>query len=160
MKPSASVRGLQLSHGRLVCFLALAAGALWTNAACEDKAIGRPCDLTEEIAPDYGGYNSNATDCPSRLCVKPMVQPGVSTDLDTGAYCSAECSSDNDCDGQSRDPANPNDKRCRKGFVCALVFPTGKIGCKRICLCRDFFSASVGPAVPEGCDANASASSP
>ncbi|MBN2576380.1 MAG: hypothetical protein JXP73_17595 [Deltaproteobacteria bacterium] len=160
MKSTASVRRLQSSRGRTLCFLALAVGALWTSAACEDKAIGRQCDLTEEIDQDHGGYNSNATDCPSRLCVKPMVQPGVSTDLDTGPYCSAECDSDNDCDGQTRDPSNPNDKRCRKGFSCALVFPTGKLACKKICLCRDFFSASVGPAVPEGCDANAGASSP
>jgi len=155
MQPRASGRVPQLSRGRLLCFLALAAGGLASATACEDKAIGRQCDLTQSIDATHGGYNTNATDCPSRLCVKPMVQPGISPDLDTAAYCSAECSSDNDCEGQTRDSSNPNDKRCRKGFTCAAVFPVGKLACKKVCLCRDFFSASVGPAVPEGCDADA-----
>jgi len=139
------------SLGRGVCVLVLAAGALVSGAACEDQAIGRPCDITESTTALQGAYNTNATDCPTRLCVKPAVQAGISSDLDTSAYCSAECASDGDCNGQTRDATNPNDKRCRKGFTCAPVFGEGPICCKKICLCRDFYSSSVGPATPEAC---------
>jgi hypothetical protein len=142
----------------LVGFLGLAAFALFASTACEDKGIGRPCDITESTTALQGAYNSNATDCPSRLCVKPAVQAGISSELDTASYCSAECASDDDCNGQTRDPANKNDKRCRKGFTCAPAFGQGPLCCKKICLCRDFYSASVGPALPNACNPDAGAS--
>ena len=131
--------------------MGLAVSALWGAAACEDKAVGRPCDITVDASAAQGAYNTNATDCPSRLCVKPAVQPGVAITLETGAYCTTTCSSDTDCNGQTRDPNNPIDTRCRKGFTCAPVFNEGALCCKNLCLCRDFFSASVGPAIPDQC---------
>ena len=150
-KPCAPARERALSRRRLGCAFLLALAALWTNAACEDKAIGRPCDLTVDASAPQGAYNNNATDCPSHLCAKPAVQPGVSLDLDTGAYCTAPCASDNDCNGQTRDPSNPLDTRCRKGFSCAPFFDKGVECCVKLCLCRDFFSSSVGPAIPDAC---------
>jgi hypothetical protein len=150
-KTSAWARAVQASRGRIVIFLALALAALATGTACEDKAIGRPCQLNKELTAAQGAYTIEATDCPTRMCVKPNVQPGVSNDLDTVAYCSAQCNSDDDCGGQTRDQSNQNDKRCKKGFTCAPVFGEGKLCCTKICLCRDFFSAAVGPAVPDAC---------
>jgi len=144
--------------GRLASTCALTLALLLAGSACEDMAVGRPCDITVDASAAQGAYNSNATDCPSHLCVKPAVQPGVSVDLDTGPYCTIRCTSDDDCNGQTRDPSNQLDNRCRKGFTCAPVFPTGPVCCEKICLCRDFVSASVGPVVPDVCKDGAGAS--
>jgi hypothetical protein len=149
-------------------------------AGCEDKALGRPCTLITDtsVGVAQGAFEIPATDCPSRICTKPAVQPGVSNDLNTGPYCTIACNSDNDCNGQTRDFNNPNDKRCMKGFTCAIPFDPmsdarvaqvckftcaiplaqGQLCCQKLCLCRDFFSASVGPATPAVCQANAGAS--
>jgi hypothetical protein len=126
-------------------------------SGCEDKALGRACDLRSDasVGAAQGAYNTNATDCPSHWCTKPAVQPGVSNDLNTGPYCTIACSSDNDCNGETRDFTNPNDRRCMNGFTCAIPFDSGKLCCQKLCLCRDFFSASVGPAVPDVCQNNA-----
>jgi len=135
--------------------LALAVAIL--ASGCEDKAIGRTCDLRSDasVGAAQGAYAIPATDCPSRICIKPAVQPGVSNDLNTGPYCTAECTADSDCVGQTRDFTNGNDRRCMKGFTCAIPFDSGKLCCQKLCLCRDFFSASVGPATPEVCQNNA-----
>jgi hypothetical protein len=146
---------LALRTGRLAGVGALAALSLWGATACEDKALGRPCDLTVDASAAQAAYTTQGTDCPSHLCVKPAVQPGVSIDLDTGPYCTTPCSSDTDCNGQTRDPSNPNDKRCQRGFSCAMIFDKGSLCCKSLCLCRDFFSQAVGPAVPDVCKPDA-----
>jgi hypothetical protein len=157
---------------RVGCLLGLATVWLGMGAACEDEAIGRPCALTTDggTAPSaaQGAYTTQATDCPSHLCVKPAVQPGVSTTLDTGPYCTIRCNSDTDCDGQTRDPSNPLDTRCRKGYACAPVFghadnppPAAQsLCCAKICLCRDFFVSSVGPATPDACRPGSGVSCP
>jgi hypothetical protein len=138
--------------------LGLAAAVL--AAGCEDKALGRSCDLRADasVSATQGAYSMPAADCPSGICAKPAVQPGVSTDLTTGPYCTIRCNADNDCDGQTRDFTNTNDKRCMKGFVCAIPFGEGKLCCQKLCLCRDFFSSSVGPAIPAACQNDAVAS--
>jgi hypothetical protein len=147
-------------------FLALTALAL--AGGCEDKGLGRPCSLGD-ISADQGAYSVHATECPSRICVKPAVQPGVVPDtFDTSAYCSFTCSSDSDCQsGQMRNRSDPNDKRCKTGFVCAVPFGAsdtavngGDLCCRHVCLCRDFYSSSVGPATPAGCGANESCPAP
>lgn len=106
------------------------------NTGCEDKAIGRPCDVLTTATATQGVYNSQALECPSRICLKPVDETGGATD--TTAFCSAPCSQDSDCDGQTRDPKNPNDKRCTKGFVCGIPFVRGPLCCQKLCLCRDF----------------------
>jgi hypothetical protein len=85
----------------LVSAIGLAVVALG-NTGCEDKAIGRPCDVLTEAGPAQGVYNSEALECPSRICLKPVVQQGASSSVDTGPYCSASCSQDSDCEGQLR----------------------------------------------------------
>jgi hypothetical protein len=162
-KPNVRTRQLRSTTGRLVCASLLALAVLPAGTACEDKAIGRPCNLSTDATPSpsatQGAYTKQATDCPSRLCIKPAVQPGISVDLDTGAYCTVQCTSDNDCNGQTRDPSNPLDTRCRKGFTCAPIFGEGTtLCCAKLCLCRDFFPASVGPLVPDACKSDSDAS--
>ncbi len=134
-------------------FLALLVGA----SGCEDKAIGRTCDITFDASPLQAAYTVDSRDCPSGICTKPAVQPGVSSELTTGPYCTVRCNSDSDCNGQTRDFSNPHDTRCMKGFTCAIPFGEGKLCCTKLCLCKDFFSASVGPAVPEACQSDAGA---
>ncbi len=148
------------------CLVALATVWLGAGGACEDKAIGRPCNVGTDASTAQGAYNTNATDCPSHLCVKPAVQPGVSTGLETGPYCTVRCNSDTDCDGQLRDPSNPLDLRCRKGYACAPIFGASdnpgaqSLCCAKLCLCRDFFVSSVGPATPDACKPDSGVSCP
>ena len=150
--------------GRLVWASAFALAAMVLATGCEDKSIGRTCQISTDDAGapptrDQGAYATNAADCPSRLCIKPAVQPGVASDpniLDTGPYCTVECNSDSDCNGQTRDFSNANDTRCRVGYTCAIPFGEGKLCCKKLCLCRDFFPTSAAPIVPSVCSGDSS----
>jgi len=146
---------------RLAWSSVLALAAVMLTAGCEDKALGRSCDIRSDasLSATQAAYAVPAADCPSGICAKPAVQPGVSTDnFTTGPYCTVRCNSDSDCDGQTRDFTNTNDKRCMKGFVCAIPFGEGKLCCQKLCLCRDFFSSSVGPVTPLACQNDAGAS--
>ena len=136
----------------------LAAVALLGNTGCEDKAIGRRCDVLTDAGAAQGVYNSEALECPSRICLKPVVQVGATMpDPPTQAYCSASCSQDSDCDGQARDPNNNLDYRCNKGFACGIAFVKGKICCQKLCLCKDFL-APTGAPTPIACQGSAASS--
>ena len=114
------------------------AGCGWAGLA-DEQAIGRPCDLQASAGPAQGVYTTGAGECPSNLCLKPVVQPGAAAGrMDTGPSCSGECSSDSDCHGETRDMANPADTRCAKGFTCGIPFVKGPLCCKKLCVCRDF----------------------
>jgi len=131
------------------------AAVAFGNLACEDKAIGRRCDVLSDAGASQGVYNSEALECPSRICLKPVVQQGaVMPTPPTEAFCSASCSQDSDCDGQLRDPSNPDDHRCSKGFACGIAFVKGKICCQKLCLCKDFLGPS-GVTTPIACQAGA-----
>jgi hypothetical protein len=130
-------------------------GALGTltvvTTACEDKAIGRQCDVEADAGTQQAVFNGQALECPTRICVKPAVQQGVPDNKGTAAYCTAECSKDSECDGETRDSTSPNDKRCTKGFVCAVAFEVGPLCCKKLCMCKDFIPAT-GLPTPASCD--------
>jgi hypothetical protein len=132
---------------------ALAALALFGNTGCEDKAIGRPCDVLNDAGTQQGVFNSEALECPSRICLKPVVQIGATMPTPaTSAYCSASCSQDSDCDpNQGRDPGNHLDTRCSKGFACGIAFVKGSICCQKLCLCKDFLNPTVGAPTPVAC---------
>lgn len=140
----------------------LVMAAVILSAGCEDKGLGRPCTIVLTTDASVGAaqsvYNTGVPDCPSRICTKPAVQPGVSNELNTGPYCTITCGADSDCNGQTRDFNNANDRRCMKGFTCAIPFGEGSLCCQKLCLCRDFFSAAVGPATPTVCQNDAGAS--
>lgn len=151
----------------------LAAVAALGSAGCEDKAIGRSCDVLSDASASEGVYNSEALDCPSRICLKPVDKnppPGI-TDPPTTAYCSAGCSQDNDCNGETRATPCPNntacpatgrcsdgtacviDTRCQNGFTCGIPFVKGKLCCQKVCICKDFILKS-GLAPPKACDSD------
>jgi hypothetical protein len=111
------------------------------STGCEDKAIGRPCDVLADAGAMQAVFNAQALECPSRICLKPVRQEGVTRAVNTVAYCSAECSKDSDCEGESRDPSNGRDRRCETGFVCGVGFEVGPLCCKKLCLCKDFLPA-------------------
>jgi hypothetical protein len=135
---------------RLSVLAALGAAAVVLgNTSCEDKGIGRPCDVLTEATKDQAVYNAEALECPSRICLKPAVQSGVSGNVDTGPYCSASCSQDSDCDGAVRG-TSALDKRCKQGYACGIAFVKGRLCCQKLCLCKDFIGPS-GVQIPTGC---------
>jgi hypothetical protein len=107
-------------------------------AACENNAIGRRCDVQADAGLNQAVFNGQALECPSRICVKPARDVAVASQVDTAPYCTAECSKDSDCDGETRDTNNKGDMRCKGGFVCGVGFEVGPLCCKKICLCKDF----------------------
>ncbi len=122
---------------------------------CESKFIGRPCDVQK---PDAGSnqavYNAQALECPSNICLRQSSALGP---VDTTATCTAECSNDKDCEGgETRKGKNPNDKRCIKGFACAIEFEVGPLCCRKLCLCKDFLAdpPQGGYPVPAACVPN------
>jgi hypothetical protein len=135
----------------LLAALALATVALG-NTSCEDKGIGRSCDVLTDAAPQQGVFNSEALECPSRICLKPVMKDNATVlDPPTGAFCSASCSQDSDCgDAQIRDKQNKSDRRCAAGFVCGIPFVKGRLCCQKLCLCKDFFTGSA--TTPTGCN--------
>ncbi len=120
-----------------------------TSAA--QNAIGRPCDLTVDAGATQAVYNASASECPSNLCLKPVVQIGATIPGPlTQATCSASCSYDSDCDGELRDPSNPLDQRCTEGFACGIPFVKGPLCCKKLCVCKDFLGPE-GLSTPIAC---------
>jgi hypothetical protein len=128
-----------------------------STGGCEDKALGRPCDLSVQAGQAQGAYNLSAPDCPSRLCIKPVPQSDVVASLDTDPYCTIQCASDNDCNGQIRDTSDPLDKRCAKGYTCGIPFGEGAACCLKLCVCRDFIGAE-GLVTPDVCLTSSSTS--
>jgi hypothetical protein len=123
--------------------------------ACEDKAIGRLCDVQAADAGNLQAvFNGQALECPSRICIKPAYQQTASVDKGTAAYCTAECSSDSDCDGATR--SGTGDKKCSGGFICAVAFEVGPLCCKKLCVCKDFVDPKVGLPTPASCNKNVS----
>jgi len=118
--------------------LGAASSLVFVLAACEDKAIGRRCDVQADAGAMQAVFNGQALECPTRICVKPARDNAVADVVDTAPYCTGECSSDGDCDGETRDRSNGADKRCKTGFVCGIGFEVGPLCCKKICLCKDF----------------------
>ena len=112
------------------------------------------CDILTDAGPSQGVYNSQALECPSRICMKPVVQQGAAGPTNTTAFCSATCTQDSDCAGELRDPANPLDTRCQTGFACAIPFVKGQMCCMRLCMCKDFLG-SAGLSTPIACQGDA-----
>lgn len=117
--------------------LALAMFAL--GGGCEDKHVGRPCELGTTPTGGSSGQvailASPALECPSRICLLPVNEKGATT----GPLCTAACESNDDCsDGETGDSSNPADLRCKTGFACTWPTTVGDFRCQRLCVCRDF----------------------
>jgi hypothetical protein len=106
--------------------------------ACEDKHIGRLCDIGVDMVtdPKLITVNPQALECPSRVCILPAQEKTT----DTHAFCTDECSSDDDCSDGERG-TGANDFRCNQGFVCRKIVPkleNNPLSCKSVCVCKDF----------------------
>lgn len=140
---------------RRVSMLAVLAGASFLGA-CEDKHIGRPCEIGVQMNadPTIATVNPAALECPSRICLLPAQERSLPSPP-TGALCTDECSSDDDCsDGESRNKNDPNDKRCLTGFKCRRVIPnleSNPLSCKRVCVCYDFLNPNDKDTKPPSC---------
>jgi hypothetical protein len=128
---------------------AVAATLLFT--ACEDKHIGRPCDLGVDNVTNttVATVKVDALECPSRVCILPAQQLSG----DTGALCTDGCGSDDDCsDGETRSAGNS--KGCKSRFVCRTIIPQldgNPLSCKPVCVCKDFLPTNDTGAKPLSC---------
>jgi hypothetical protein len=111
---------------------------------CEDKHIGRRCDLAiggtggEMAGAVSATINSQAVECPSRICLQPAQEQPTTT----VALCSAECGSDDDCaEGQT---GKEGSGLCQMGFKCAIPTTVGDFCCKKMCVCKDFLVIPTG----------------
>ena len=145
--------------------LALALTLFGLGGACEDKHVGRPCELgTTPLGGSSGqiaAVSSPALECPSRICLLPGAEKdphsaaqtaaGVSG---TGPTCTADCEENADCeDGEKGNANNAADKRCRGGFVCGWPTTVGAFACQKLCICTDFISVpTTGLKKPSVCN--------
>jgi len=136
--------------------LALGLTLFGLGGACEDKHVGRPCELgTMPLGGSSGqiaAISSPALECPSRVCLLPGAEKDprsaaqVAANVPgTGPLCTASCEENADCeDGEKGNPDNAADKRCRGGFVCAWPTLVGPFACQKMCVCTDFVSVPPG----------------
>ncbi|HEY2730488.1 MAG TPA: hypothetical protein VGK52_11130 [Polyangia bacterium] len=119
--------------------IAVIVGLGLVSSGCEDKHIGRVCNLdtaaaTTSMSGTDATFNGQAVECPTRICVLPSMEGGATT---TTALCTAGCSSDDDCsDGETT--SDPNGKQCKKGFACLIASTVGPFCCEHVCVCKDF----------------------
>lgn len=123
------------------------------EAGSESPGVGSSCDILTDAGPSQGVYNFEALECPSLICLKPVVQAGASP-VNTTAFCSADCNEDSDCNGQTRSSTNVLDTRCATGFTCAIPFVKGLLCCRKLCMCKDFLGPA-GALTPEACKGDA-----
>jgi hypothetical protein len=118
------------------------------SQGCEDNLVGRICDLGQTPKPGEVVIASPSLDCVSRTCLRvPLnraLPPGSQYPEGNQGLCTAECSSDSDCD---RVPESP----CKSGFTCGVANAVGTLCCRKVCICKDYFLI---PSTNEGCDPN------
>jgi hypothetical protein len=133
-----------MSKSKLLATMVVSFSLLTLGSCGGDQGVGKMCDLGDSAAsPSRTAINSSASECQTGVCLKVAQDPSKPLlDPPTGALCSAECSSDSDCEGELRDSTNPADTRCKGGFTCGVPFVVGPYCCKKYCMCRD----SLGPA--------------
>jgi hypothetical protein len=94
---------------------------------------------------------SPSLDCVSHTCLRvPLskeLPPGSAFPSGNNGLCTAECSSDGDCD---RVPESP----CITGFTCGIAVTVGPFCCKKFCICKDYIVVpdSGELAVPKACN--------
>lgn len=139
--------------GVLVVLLVIAEfGAFGASSGCSENPVGRICDLgTEMPGAEEVVVASPSLDCVTRTCLRVPksreLPPGSSYPSGNNGLCTAECSSDSDCD---RVPESP----CITGFTCGIAVTVGPFCCRNFCICRDYIvipeSGELAP--PKACD--------
>jgi hypothetical protein len=133
---------------RLAPFLV---GATLLLSACEDKHIGRLCDIAVDMItnPKLVTVNPQALECPSRVCILPAKDKTTNTE----ALCTDECGSDDDCADGERGKGMA-DTLCDEGFVCRTILPNlenNPLRCKPVCVCKDFLVTGDMSVKPPSC---------
>jgi hypothetical protein len=124
------------------------------NRVNDPTNLGAACQIGSEYTRFQGVFNLNAPECTNGLCVKPVAGPSSTDAFDTGPYCTQGCTQDSDCDGHIRNANDPNDKGCRLGYACGVIFVKGSLCCTNMCICKDF-TDGVAPEMPVGCRGDA-----
>jgi hypothetical protein len=112
------------------------------SSGCEDKHIGRVCDLdtADAGAPTTGTSSTiqgQAIECPTRICLLPAADKTTNT----GPLCTAGCTTDDDCsDGETT--SDQSSRQCKSGFVCMVATTVGNFCCERMCVCKDFIDTT------------------
>jgi hypothetical protein len=121
-------------------------------AACGGDPVGRICDLGTQLPePSEVVVASPSLDCVTRTCLRvPLsreLPPGSTYPNGTNGLCTAECTSDDDCD---RVPESP----CITGFTCGIAVTVGPFCCKKFCICKDYVDIpdSGKLSTPAACD--------
>ncbi|MFL5307371.1 MAG: hypothetical protein ACJ8F1_19290 [Polyangia bacterium] len=117
------------------------------TTGCEDKHIGRPCELGADAGTTgaSGGpiaiISSPVLACPSRICLLPGGSAGSAppNGLGDAPTCTATCSTDKDCN-DAETTSDPNDPagHCKSHFVCMVPTTSGPFCCQKFCVCDDF----------------------
>jgi len=125
---------------------------------CEDKAIGRLCDVGIDAGTGSSTeavINGAALECPSRICLAAVPNsPAVPSSQYGGEQpvCTTRCSNDDDCgDGLIKAKgASGSEKFCHTKFRCAVATTTGPFCCEKLCICADYLSNPIQ--TPAACD--------
>ena len=140
--------------------IAVLTGMAALTVACEENPVGRECFIG--LGPDAGTdagtqpepprpseaiLASPALECQSRLCLRvPQDRAQLPEGSKYANLCTAECSSDQDCD---RVPESP----CQTGFTCAIPVVVGPFCCQKVCVCKDYLLLPDGGVPePKACD--------
>jgi len=106
--------------------------------------FGNPCDVGPGVTGGPCGIMtiSREPGCTSGVCLLPDAEKGPQG---TGALCTSSCTTNDDCaTGSIRNSTDPNDHRCKNGFVCMVPTTVGDFCCQRMCACRDFLAEPAG----------------
>ena len=120
-------------HRRSLATLVLAAAFV---VGCDNNPVGRICDLgTTTPQTSEKVIASPSLDCVSRTCLKVPLEKTLPANevypSGNSGLCTAECSSDSDC---QRVPESP----CSTGFTCGIVVDVGPFCCEKFCICKDY----------------------
>jgi hypothetical protein len=101
-------------------------------AACSDNPVGRKCFIGADAGTSSQSIiASPALECPSRTCLHVPLQKELPEGSEYADLCTAECTSDSDCD---RVPESP----CVSGFTCGVATVVGPFCCRKQCICKDY----------------------
>lgn len=127
--------------------LGLAALAV-TTVACSENPVGRKCFIGPDAGtPSQTVVASPALECQSRTCLHvPQQVEALPEGSEYADQCTAECTTDEDCD---RVPESP----CATGFTCAIPVVVGPFCCRKLCVCKDYLILPDGGLpTPEACN--------
>jgi len=140
-------------HAALVVLLSIAVSGAVFGMGCTANPVGRLCDLgTASPQVTEVVVASPSLDCVSRTCLRvPLsraLPPGSAFPSGNTGLCTAECSSDGDCD---RVPESP----CITGFTCGIAVTVGPFCCRKFCICKDYIVIPESGQLdtPKACDA-------